>query len=76
MKIEVLGPGCSNCKMLHERTLAAVGELGLDCEVEKVSDMQRILAYGVMTMPVLVVDGQVKLAGRVPSATELKTLLG
>ncbi len=73
--IEVLGPGCSNCKTLYDRTRQAAQELGLDCEVEKVSDLNVILGYRVMATPALVVDGQVKLAGRVPSVEQIKEVL-
>lgn len=73
--IEVLGPGCTNCKVLYERTRQAVQELGLGCEVEKVTDLNVILGYRVMATPALVVDGQVKLAGRVPSVEQLKEIL-
>ncbi len=73
--IEVLGPGCSNCRLLYERTRQAVRELGLACEVEKITDLNVIVGYRVMTTPALVVDGQVKLAGRVPSVEQLKQLL-
>ncbi len=73
--IEVLGPGCSNCTVLYERTRQAAQELGLECAVEKISDLNVILGYRVMSTPALVVDGQVKLAGRVPSVEQLKEIL-
>ncbi len=73
--IEVLGPGCSNCKVLYERTRQAVQELGLSCEVEKITDLNVIVGYRVLSTPALVVDGEVKLAGRVPSVEQLKQLL-
>jgi small redox-active disulfide protein 2 len=73
--IEVLGPGCANCKTLYERTRQAAQELGLECEVEKVTDLHVILGYRVMSTPALVVDGQVKLAGKVPSIEQLKEIL-
>ncbi len=73
--IEVLGPGCSNCRTLYDRTRQAVQELGLECEVEKVTDLNVILGYRVMSTPALVVDGQVRLAGRVPSVEQLKEIL-
>ncbi len=73
--IEVLGPGCSNCKVLYERTRQAVQELGLECEVEKITDLNVIVGYRVMSTPALVVDGQVKLSGKVPSVEQLKALL-
>jgi small redox-active disulfide protein 2 len=73
--IEVLGPGCTNCKVLYERTERAAQELGLECRIEKVTDLNLILGYRVMSTPALVVDGQVKLSGRVPSVEQLKELL-
>ena len=73
--IEVLGPGCSKCKALYERTRQAVQELGLTCEVEKITDLNVIIGYRVMSTPALVVDGQVKLAGKVPSVEQIKAIL-
>lgn len=75
MKIQVLGPGCSRCAKLLENVETAVRELGLECRIEKVTDMQQMLAHGVMSTPALVVDGQVKLSGRVPSPADIKSLL-
>jgi len=74
-KIQVLGPGCAKCKVLFEHTEQAAKELGLDYEIEKVTEIEAILGFGVMTTPALVVDGQVKVAGRVPSAEQLKGML-
>ena len=76
LKIEVMGPGCSKCNKLHENVLAAVKELGLDCEVEKVTDLNRAIGYGIMVTPGLVVDGQVKSAGKALSVEQIKKLLG
>jgi small redox-active disulfide protein 2 len=74
-RIEVLGPGCSNCRLLYERTRAAAEELGMEFEIEKVTDLNVILGYRVMSTPALVVDGVVKVAGRVPSPSQLKEIL-
>ena len=74
-KIQVLGPGCAKCKVLFEHTEQAARELGLDCEIEKVTDISIIMGYGVMTTPALVVNGEIKFAGRVPSAEQLKAVL-
>jgi len=74
-KIEILGPGCPKCKKLEEETRIATYELGLECHIEKVSDIQKITAYGVMMTPALVVDGLVKVTGKVPSVDELKAIL-
>ncbi len=74
-KIQVLGPGCTKCKVLFEHADQAARELGLDYEIEKVTDIRTIMGYGVMTTPALVVNGEIKLAGRVPSAEQLKSVL-
>jgi small redox-active disulfide protein 2 len=74
-KIQVLGPGCAKCKLLYEHVDRAAKELGLEYEIEKVTDIEAIMGYGVMSTPALVVNGQVKLAGRVPSAEQLKAVL-
>ena len=73
--VKVLGPGCPKCKELMKRTQAAVQELGLNCQVEKVTDIQQITSYGVMITPALVVDGQVKVSGKVPSLDDLRKIL-
>jgi small redox-active disulfide protein 2 len=74
-KIEVLGPGCYNCKLLYEHVERAARELGIECTIEKVTDMNVIVGYGVMSTPALVVDGKVKVSGRVPSTTQIKEML-
>jgi small redox-active disulfide protein 2 len=73
--IKVLGPGCANCVNLEKATRQAVADLGLDATIEKVTDYPTILGYGVMSTPGLVVDEQVVLAGRVPTAAQLRELL-
>jgi small redox-active disulfide protein 2 len=75
MVIKVLGSGCANCKKLEENTRKAVEELGIDATVEKVEDFKKILAYGVMKTPALVVDEKVKIMGRVASSDEIKKYL-
>ena len=74
-KIQILGPGCPNCKRLAELTEKAAGELGLDYELEKVTDIMQITQFGVMATPGLAVDGKVLVSGRVPSEAEIKELL-
>lgn len=74
-KIQILGPGCQKCKMLYEHTKAAAEQLGLDCTIEKVTEIDAIVSYGILATPALVVDGQVKTAGRVPTSAQLKELL-
>ncbi|MEW5796178.1 MAG: thioredoxin family protein [Candidatus Zixiibacteriota bacterium] len=73
--IKVLGPGCARCQELLSQTERAAREIGLDCQVQKVTDIREITTYGVMMTPALVVDGQVKVSGKVPSLDDLKKLL-
>lgn len=75
MKIQILGTGCPKCKKLAEVTDTVAQEMGLDYELEKVTDINDIMQMGVMMTPALAVDGQVKVAGKVPSAEEIKSLL-
>ena len=75
MIIKVLGPGCANCVNLEKATRAAVGELGLDATVEKVTDYAAIAGYGVMRTPALVVDEVVVMSGRVPTTAQIRDLL-
>jgi small redox-active disulfide protein 2 len=74
-KLQILGTGCAKCNALTMATEKAAQTLGLEYELEKVTDLNRIISFGVMTTPVLVVDGQVKVSGKVPSVDEIKTLL-
>ena len=74
-KLHVLGTGCAKCNHLMEVTTKASEELALDCEIEKVSDFMRFADFGVMVTPALVVDGEVKVSGRVPPIEEMKKLL-
>lgn len=75
MKLQILGTGCARCNALTQATEQAVESLGLPYELEKVTDLKQIMSFGVMTTPALVVDGQVKVAGKVPSVEQIKTLL-
>ena len=75
MKLQVLGPGCPKCKKLAEMTESAAQELGIAYELEKVTDINEIMSFGVMMTPALVVDGQVKVSGKVPSLDEIKSHL-
>lgn len=75
MVIKVLGPGCKNCQTLEDVVKKAVAQLGLDAEVVKVSDMQEIMSYGVMSTPALVIDEELRLAGRVPTVEQVVALL-
>jgi small redox-active disulfide protein 2 len=75
MDIKILGTGCVNCKNLETLTRQALTELGLDVEIQKVTDPGEIVSWGVMSTPALVIDDEVVLAGRVPAADDLKKLL-
>ena len=75
MNIKILGPGCANCVNLEKVTKRAAEELGLDATIEKVTDYAEIAAYNIMRTPGLVVDEQVILSGRVPTARQVKELL-
>jgi small redox-active disulfide protein 2 len=75
MKLQILGTGCSRCKQLTEHTERAAQELGLDYEVEKVTDFDRILEFGIVATPALVVDGSVKIFGQVPTTARIKEIL-
>jgi small redox-active disulfide protein 2 len=75
MRLLVLGSGCAKCTKLYDVTVQAAQSLGLQYELEKVTDLNRIMSFGVMMTPALVVDGQVKVSGKVPSVDELKTML-
>lgn len=75
MKLEILGTGCPKCMKLEELTRQAASELGIEAEITKVKDINQIMNYGVMMTPALVVDGEVKVAGKVPSLEDIKKLL-
>ena len=75
MKIEILGVGCARCKSLCNNTKKALEESGTTAEVVKVEDIPSIMKYGVMGTPALVIDGQVKFAGKVASVAEIMALL-
>jgi small redox-active disulfide protein 2 len=75
MKIEILGSGCSNCLKLAKNAEEAVKQKGVDCEVEKVTDLARIMGYGVMMTPGFVIDGVVKSVGKMLSVDDIKKLL-
>ncbi len=75
MDIKVLGPGCPKCHTLEKNTKEAVKDLGLEAEVSKVTDVNEIVDYGVFITPGLVVDGEVKLTGKVATKNELKKIL-
>ncbi len=71
MHIKILGSGCAKCNRLEQLTREAVAELGIEASFEHVKEMDRIMAYPIMTTPALVVDEAVKVSGRMPSKDEL-----
>ena len=73
--IQVLGTGCPKCKKLAENAEAAAKALGIEYQLEKVTDLGEIMKFGVMMTPALVVDGQVKATGKVPNADEIRKML-
>lgn len=75
-RIQILGTGCPKCQKLAQAAEDAAREMGLEFEIEKVTDIEDIMEFGVMMTPALVVDGQVKVVGRVPANQDLKKLLG
>lgn len=75
MKIEILGIGCEKCHKLEEDVWDAVNELGVEALITSVQDIKKIMGYGVMTTPALVVDGEVKMAGKIPAKDEINKWL-
>jgi small redox-active disulfide protein 2 len=75
IKLQILGTGCAKCNALAMATEKAAQSLGLQYELEKVTDLNRIMSFGVMMTPALVVDGKVKVSGKVPSVDEIKAML-
>ena len=72
MKIEILGTGCAKCQKLEELVHEAIKAVGVEAEISKVKDIKQIMTYGVMTTPGLVIDGQVKIAGKMPTPDQIK----
>lgn len=71
MNIKILGPGCSNCKKLEANVKEALKESGMDATIEKIEDIEKIMSYGVMNTPALVVDEKVVFSGRVLSPKDI-----
>ena len=74
-KLQILGTGCPKCKQLSEAAEQAAREVGIEYEIEKVTDVMEIMQFGVMMTPALVVDGDIKVAGKVPSVAEIRQML-
>ena len=75
VEIKILGTGCPKCNSLEKLTRKAVNEIGVEANIEKVEDIMDIMEYGIMRTPGLVVNGEVKVSGRLPSEKELKEIL-
>jgi small redox-active disulfide protein 2 len=75
MLIQVLGTGCTKCRKLHEAVKTAVQETGVDADIQKVEDIQQIMAFELLMTPGLVIDGEVTAAGRLPSVEEIKKMI-
>lgn len=75
MLIQILGTGCKKCKTLHEVAIKAVEETGVEARVEKVEDIQKIMAFQILMTPALAIDGEVKTAGRIPNVEEVKKMI-
>jgi len=75
MKIKVLGPGCARCHQLEQTTREVVKELGIDAEIEDVKDVKKIMEYPILTTPSLVIDEKLVCSGKVPSKSEVTTLI-
>ena len=74
-KLQILGTGCAKCKKLAEDAEAAAKALGIEYEIEKITDINEIMTFGVMMTPALVVDGEVKVVGKVPPLDDIKSML-
>jgi len=76
LKLAVLGAGCPKCVKLAQNAETAAKALGVEFELEKITDINKIMGFGVMLTPALVVDGSVKVSGKVPSVEDIKKLIG
>ena len=75
MKIEVIGPGCPRCKNTEKNVFEAIKQLGIQAEITKITDVTEFAKKGVMFTPAVIVDGQVKISGKIPTVDELKSIL-
>ena len=74
-KLQILGTGCAKCRQLADAAEQAAESLGLPFQIEKVTEIQKIMAFGVMRTPALAVDGEIKVSGRVPSVDEIRAMI-
>lgn len=75
MKIEILGTGCNKCKIVYEKVSKVIDEIGLDAQLSKIEDIVEIMEFNIIATPAIVVNGEVKLKGYVPSEKEIKEIL-
>ena len=75
MKIQILGTGCPKCKQVEANAREAVKNLSIDAVIEKITDVNRIIDFGVTVTPALAVDGEIKFSGRIPSIEEIKDVI-
>ncbi|QSH40091.1 MTH895/ArsE family thioredoxin-like protein [Lentisphaerota bacterium ZTH] len=73
--IEIYGTGCQKCEQLYENAKIAISELGLTCDIKKVTDITKIVSAGIVLTPAVAVDGNIQFSGKVPAVEELKILL-
>ncbi len=75
MEIKILGPGCARCRSLEQTVINSLAELDIAADVSKVEDIMKIMEYGVMSTPALVIDGKVVMSGQVPPISQVKEIL-
>jgi len=75
MKIQILGTGCPKCKQVEANAREAVKNSGIDAVIEKVTDINRIIDFGVTVTPALAIDGEIKFSGKIPSVEEIKEVI-
>jgi small redox-active disulfide protein 2 len=75
MNIKVLGPGCPKCKTTFQNVVESIKQLNIVAEVEKIEDIEEMMKYNVLTTPVLMIDGVIKVKGRVAEIKEIKEFL-
>ncbi|HHX51487.1 MAG TPA: thioredoxin family protein [Clostridia bacterium] len=75
MLVKILGPGCKNCQRLFQEVEGAIKEMGIEARLEKVEDLDEIISHGALRTPGLVVDGVLKVSGRIPNKEEIKKYL-
>jgi small redox-active disulfide protein 2 len=75
MKIQVIGTGCPKCEETYDHVMAAVSELGVPADIEKVKDLKAIMSFGVMMIPAVAINGEVRISGKIPSVEDLKKMI-